>query len=161
MPPPFVPRTRVAWWPSSTQGLGREGAVAEASTPFTHCIDLDLPRFPRDPLQDLLKDAAPHYRKAKKFYEGVAAELVQHSHTLDIFACSLDQVRQAATTVGMQREGSYPGSRGGGEGHDWCGCTVQTRPCTNKGAEMRFGRAAAARVVQEGGKGAAPSQARG
>ena len=42
--------------------------------------------------KDLIKDAAPHYRKAKKFFDGVAAELVQHGHTLDIFACSLDQV---------------------------------------------------------------------
>ena len=43
--------------------------------------------------KDLVKDAAPHYRKSRKFFEGVAAELVQHGHTLDIFTCSLDQVR--------------------------------------------------------------------
>lgn len=44
--------------------------------------------------KDLVKDAAPHYRKSRKFFEGVAAELVQHGHTLDIFTCSLDQVRR-------------------------------------------------------------------
>lgn len=42
--------------------------------------------------KDLAKDAAPHFRKAKKFYDGLAAEFVQHGHALDIFACALDQV---------------------------------------------------------------------
>ena len=52
--------------------------------------------------KDLVKDAAPHYRKSRKFFEGVAAELVQHGHTLDIFTCSLDQVRGAQ---GRARDG--------------------------------------------------------
>jgi len=43
--------------------------------------------------KDLVKDAAPHHRKSRKFFESVAAELVLHGHTLDIFTCSLDQVR--------------------------------------------------------------------
>ncbi|KAG2499921.1 hypothetical protein HYH03_002208 [Edaphochlamys debaryana] len=42
--------------------------------------------------KDLAKDGAPHYRKAKKFYDGLAQELVAHGHALDIFACALDQV---------------------------------------------------------------------
>jgi hypothetical protein len=44
-------------------------------------------------MQDLAKDGAAHYRKAKKFYDTVAAELIAHGHCMDIFACSLDQVR--------------------------------------------------------------------
>lgn len=42
--------------------------------------------------KDLAKDSAPHFAKAKKFYAGVAAELASHGHTLDMFACALDQV---------------------------------------------------------------------
>lgn len=34
----------------------------------------------------------PHFAKARKFYNGIAAELVAHGHSLDIFACALDQV---------------------------------------------------------------------
>lgn len=44
------------------------------------------------PLQDVAKDAAPYMRKAKKFYDGIATELVAHGHAFDLFACSLDQV---------------------------------------------------------------------
>eukprot|EP00967_Tisochrysis_lutea_P157602 scaffold320197_cov21-Tisochrysis_lutea.AAC.1 len=42
--------------------------------------------------KDLAKDAVPHFAKAKKFYNSVAAELVAHGHTLDMFTCALDQV---------------------------------------------------------------------
>ena len=42
--------------------------------------------------KDLMKEAAPHYKKARKFYDGLAAQLVQQGHALDVFACSLDQV---------------------------------------------------------------------
>ncbi|KAG1675309.1 hypothetical protein FOA52_015983 [Chlamydomonas sp. UWO 241] len=42
--------------------------------------------------KDLLKDAAPHFRGAAKFYASIASELVTHGHTLDYFTCSLDQV---------------------------------------------------------------------
>ena len=42
--------------------------------------------------KDLIKEAAPHYKKARKFYDGLAAQLVQQGHALDVFACSLDQV---------------------------------------------------------------------
>ncbi len=44
--------------------------------------------------KDLMKEAAPHYKKARKFYDGLAAQLVQQGHALDVFACSLDQVRR-------------------------------------------------------------------
>lgn len=43
--------------------------------------------------KDLAKDAAPHFRKAKKYYDGLAAEMVQHGHICDIFSCALDNVR--------------------------------------------------------------------
>lgn len=42
--------------------------------------------------KDLAKDAAPHFRKAKKFYDTLAQEMVAHGHIMDIFACALDQV---------------------------------------------------------------------
>lgn len=43
-------------------------------------------------LQDLIKETATHFTKAKKFYDGLAAQLVKQGHSLDVFACSLDQV---------------------------------------------------------------------
>lgn len=45
--------------------------------------------------KDLAKDSAQHFRKAKKFYETVASELVHHGHALDVFACALDQIGMA------------------------------------------------------------------
>jgi hypothetical protein len=41
--------------------------------------------------KDLAKDAAPHYRAAHKFYDGIAAQLVAQGHSLDVFECALDQ----------------------------------------------------------------------
>eukprot|EP00879_Flechtneria_rotunda_P000388 GHRR01000481.1.p1 GENE.GHRR01000481.1~~GHRR01000481.1.p1 ORF type:complete len:762 (+),score=240.68 GHRR01000481.1:2399-4684(+) len=40
--------------------------------------------------KDLAKDAASHFRKAKKYYDGLAAEMVAHGHICDIFSCALD-----------------------------------------------------------------------
>lgn len=42
--------------------------------------------------KDLDKDAAPFFKKAVKFYEGLAKQLVSQGHVLDIFASALDQV---------------------------------------------------------------------
>lgn len=42
--------------------------------------------------KDLDKDAAPHYKKAKKYFDHFAAELVSRGHALDVFMCSLEQV---------------------------------------------------------------------
>lgn len=42
--------------------------------------------------KDLAKDAAPHFRKAKKFYDALATEMVSHGHICDIFSCALDNV---------------------------------------------------------------------
>ena len=41
--------------------------------------------------QDFEKDIAKHYRKSFKFYEALSHRLVRAGHTLDIFACALDQ----------------------------------------------------------------------
>lgn len=43
--------------------------------------------------KDLDKDAAPFFKKAVKFYEGLAKQLVSQGHVLDLFASALDQVR--------------------------------------------------------------------
>ena len=48
--------------------------------------------------QDLVKETAAHYKKARKFFDGLAAQLVRQGHALDVFACSLDQVRALACT---------------------------------------------------------------
>mmetsp|Transcript_16153 Transcript_16153/g.34976 ORF Transcript_16153/g.34976 Transcript_16153/m.34976 type:complete len:765 (-) Transcript_16153:369-2663(-) len=45
--------------------------------------------------KDLAKDTAPLFRKAKKFYDGIGQELVAHGHSLDLFACALDQIGMA------------------------------------------------------------------
>ena len=53
--------------------------------------------------KDLAKDAAPYYRKAKKFYDAIAAQLVAQGHSMDLFACSLDQVRARAPALLLRR----------------------------------------------------------
>lgn len=42
--------------------------------------------------KDLDKDAAPYYKKAVKFYDSIAKQLVAQGHVLDLFASALDQV---------------------------------------------------------------------
>lgn len=42
--------------------------------------------------KDLDKDAAPYFKKAVKFYESLAKQLVSQGHVLDVFASCLDQV---------------------------------------------------------------------
>ena len=44
-------------------------------------------------MQDLAKDRAPHYKKSRRFFDGLAMQLVQQQHSLDVFACALDQAR--------------------------------------------------------------------
>ncbi|KAL6008249.1 Protein transport protein S23 E [Asimina triloba] len=55
--------------------------------------------------KDLDKDSAPHYHKAIKFYEGLAKQLVNQGHVLDLFACALDQVGVAELKVAVERSG--------------------------------------------------------
>lgn len=42
--------------------------------------------------KDLDKDAASYFKKAVKFYDGLAKQLVSQGHVLDLFASALDQV---------------------------------------------------------------------
>lgn len=49
--------------------------------------------------KDLDKDAAPFFKKAVKFYEGLAKQLVSQGHVLDLFASALDQVHQLRPIV--------------------------------------------------------------
>lgn len=46
-------------------------------------------------MQDLAKDRAPHYKKSRRFFDGLAMQLVQQQHSLDVFACALDQARKS------------------------------------------------------------------
>eukprot|EP00245_Coleochaete_scutata_P003610 TRINITY_DN1534_c0_g1_i1.p1 TRINITY_DN1534_c0_g1~~TRINITY_DN1534_c0_g1_i1.p1 ORF type:complete len:749 (-),score=139.53 TRINITY_DN1534_c0_g1_i1:265-2286(-) len=55
--------------------------------------------------KDLDKEAAPHFHKAVKFYEGLAKQLVAQGHVLDLFACALDQVGVAEMKVAVERTG--------------------------------------------------------
>ena len=57
--------------------------------------------------KDLAKDGAPHFRKAKKFYDGLGLELVTHGHIMDVFSCALDQVS------------NHIGARFGWKAHFW------------------------------------------
>ncbi|EFJ16499.1 hypothetical protein SELMODRAFT_155031 [Selaginella moellendorffii] len=55
--------------------------------------------------KDIAKDAVPYFHKAIKFYEGLASQLVNQGHVLDVFACSLDQVGLAEMKVAIERSG--------------------------------------------------------
>ncbi|KAL5542793.1 hypothetical protein UlMin_010503 [Ulmus minor] len=55
--------------------------------------------------KDLDKDAAPFFRKAVKFYDGLAKQLVSQGHVLDVFASALDQVGVAEMKVAIEKTG--------------------------------------------------------
>ncbi|XP_010270294.1 PREDICTED: protein transport protein SEC23-like [Nelumbo nucifera] len=55
--------------------------------------------------KDLDKDAAAHFHKAVKFYDGLAKQLVSQGHVLDLFASALDQVGVAEMKVVIERTG--------------------------------------------------------
>ncbi|OWM84240.1 hypothetical protein CDL15_Pgr011625 [Punica granatum] len=55
--------------------------------------------------KDLDKDAAPFFKKAVKFYDGLAKQLVSQGHVLDLFASALDQVGIAEMKVAVERTG--------------------------------------------------------
>lgn len=40
---------------------------------------------------DIRQDNVKHMKKAQKFYQALATRLINNGHTVDIFACSLDQ----------------------------------------------------------------------
>ena len=55
--------------------------------------------------KDLAKDAAPHYRRARKFYDNIAAQLVAQGHSLDVYACALDQIGLAEMKTAVEATG--------------------------------------------------------
>ncbi|CAA7026521.1 unnamed protein product [Microthlaspi erraticum] len=55
--------------------------------------------------KDLDKDAAPFYKKAEKFYDALANQLVNQGHVLDLFASALDQVGVAEMKAAVERTG--------------------------------------------------------
>lgn len=55
--------------------------------------------------KDLAKDAAPHYRRAHKYYDGIAVQMVAQGHSLDVYACSLDQVGLAEMKTAVEATG--------------------------------------------------------
>ncbi|CAL8992145.1 unnamed protein product [Prunus brigantina] len=55
--------------------------------------------------KDLDKDAAPYFKKAIKFYDGLAKQLVSQGHVLDVFASALDQVGVAEMKVAIEKTG--------------------------------------------------------
>ncbi|KAH1097491.1 hypothetical protein J1N35_014412 [Gossypium stocksii] len=55
--------------------------------------------------KDLFKDAAPYFKKAVKFYDSLAKQLVDQGHVLDLFASALDQVGVAEMKVTIERTG--------------------------------------------------------
>ena len=61
--------------------------------------------------KDLAKDAAPYFRKGRKFYDGLALQLTTQGHSLDVYACSLDQVGRSRGAEGKTGLG-WPGGRG-------------------------------------------------
>ncbi|XP_052875996.1 uncharacterized protein LOC108489357 isoform X2 [Gossypium arboreum] len=55
--------------------------------------------------KDLDKVAAPYFKKAVKFYDSLAKQLVSQGHVLDLFASALDQVGVAEMKVAVERTG--------------------------------------------------------
>ena len=55
--------------------------------------------------KDLVKEQAPFFQKATQFYESLAHQLVLQGHTLDVFACALDQVGLAEMKPAIERSG--------------------------------------------------------
>ncbi|KAJ0092554.1 hypothetical protein Patl1_26110 [Pistacia atlantica] len=55
--------------------------------------------------KDLDKDAAPYFKKAVKFYDNFAKQLVSQGHVLDLFASALDQVGVAEMKVAVEKTG--------------------------------------------------------
>lgn len=55
--------------------------------------------------KDLVKDEAPHFKAAAKFFTQVSKELLAAGATLDAFVCSLEQVGLAEMKVAVERSG--------------------------------------------------------
>eukprot|EP00742_Colponemidia_sp_Colp-10_P002689 GILJ01002874.1.p1 GENE.GILJ01002874.1~~GILJ01002874.1.p1 ORF type:complete len:758 (+),score=106.72 GILJ01002874.1:32-2305(+) len=50
---------------------------------------------------------ARHFKKAQKYYQGIAARAVKSGHAIDVFCCSLDQVGLLEMKVCCDKTGGY------------------------------------------------------
>lgn len=55
--------------------------------------------------QDFNKGSAKHYKAASKYFNQLGIRLATHAHTLDVFACSLDQVGLAEMKTAVDQTG--------------------------------------------------------
>ena len=55
--------------------------------------------------KDIANDKAPFFRNAKKKYDAIATQLCANGHSLDVFACALDQVGLAEMKGCAQKTG--------------------------------------------------------
>ncbi|KAI4370428.1 hypothetical protein MLD38_018782 [Melastoma candidum] len=82
--------------------------VALVGGPGTEGPGTIVSRDLSDPVRshkDLDKDAAPYFKKAVKYYDNLAKQLVSQGHVLDLFASALDQVGIAEMKVALERTG--------------------------------------------------------
>ncbi|KAH8481156.1 hypothetical protein H0E87_031196 [Populus deltoides] len=82
--------------------------VALVGGPCTEGPGVIISKDLSDPVRshkDLDKDAAPYFKKAVKFYDSLAKQLVSQGHVLDLFASALDQVGVAEMKVAVERTG--------------------------------------------------------
>ena len=54
---------------------------------------------------DFNKGSAKHFKAASKYYNSLGIRLATHAHTLDVFACSLDQVGLAEMKTAVDQTG--------------------------------------------------------
>jgi hypothetical protein len=54
-----------------------------------------------------LQGNAPFFKTAVKFYDSCATRAVSNGHTIDLFACSLDQVGLAEMKICVEKTGGY------------------------------------------------------
>ncbi|KAJ9173882.1 hypothetical protein P3X46_016974 [Hevea brasiliensis] len=82
--------------------------IALVSGPCTEGPGTIVSKDLSDPVRshkDLDKDAAPYFKKAVKFYDNLAKQLVSQGHVLNLFASALDQVGVAEIKVAVERTG--------------------------------------------------------
>ncbi|KAF2325738.1 hypothetical protein GH714_034596 [Hevea brasiliensis] len=82
--------------------------IALVGGPCTEGLGTIVSKDLSDPVRshkDLDKDAAPYFKKAVKFYDNLAKQLVSQGHVLDLFASALDQVGIAEMKVAVERTG--------------------------------------------------------
>lgn len=89
-------------------GTGAVRIMLFVGGPTTEGAGLVVGKELQEPIRshkDLVKDAASHYKKARKFFDGLAVQLVRQGHSLDVFACSLDQVGLSEMKTAIEATG--------------------------------------------------------